>query len=236
MTMICRIGAAVLISAMMVTTATAQLAGDPQLGGQIYRGCVACHALQPGVHTSGPSLAGLWGQTSGSAKDFKRYSKGLLAAKIVWDADTLNAWIADPGAMVPGTFMTFRGIQKDQHRADLIAFLKIAMAPGGAAAVVKRNLAPQEYTAGQIPAPVKSLPPAAQVKQVRHCGDSYFVTTADGRETAYWEMNVRLKLDTRTTGPAANSPVIVGAGMVGDRVSIVFSKVAEIPRFIVEKC
>ena len=49
-------------------------------------------------------------------------------------------------------------------------------------------------------------------------------------------MNVRLKLDTRTTGPAANKPMIVGAGMVGDRVSIVFSNVAEIPRFVVEKC
>ena len=38
-------------------------------------------------------------------------------------------------------------------------------------------------------------------------------------------MNVRLKVDTRATGPAADIPVIVGAGMVGDRVSIVFSNI-----------
>ncbi len=233
---VCMLAFAALMTAVMTTTSMAQLAGDPERGGQIYRNCVSCHALQPGVHSSGPSLAGLWGQSPGSAKDFKRYSKELRGAKFVWDADTLNAWIADPGALVPGTFMNFRGIQKDQHRADLIAFLKIAMAPGGAEVVIGRNLVPREYTEGQIPSPVKSLPSSAQVKQVRHCGDSYFVTTADGRETPYWEMNVRLKLDTRTTGPAANKPMIVGAGMVGDRVSIVFSNVAEIPRFVVEKC
>jgi cytochrome c len=49
-------------------------------------------------------------------------------------------------------------------------------------------------------------------------------------------MNVRLKLDTRETGPQAGRPEIVGAGMVGDRVSIVFSSLQELSRFITEKC
>lgn len=223
-------------AALSFSGAAAQLTGDPKRGGQAYRQCIACHALQPDVHTTGPSLAELWGRKAGTAKDFLRYSKQLRAADITWDENTLNAWLADPATMVPGTFMVFRGIEKDQVRADLIAFLRIAMASGGAADVVKKGIVPADYTQGQVPEPLKSLPPEVQVKHVRHCGDSYFVTTGDGRETPYWEMNVRLKLDTRTTGPEADTPMIVRAGMFGDRVSIIFSRLDEIPRFVIEKC
>jgi cytochrome c len=37
-------------------------AGDAKRGAQVYRACVACvacHALEPGLHLSGPSLADL---------------------------------------------------------------------------------------------------------------------------------------------------------------------------------
>src|SRR3546814_3544749 len=56
-----------------------------------------------------------------------------------------------------------------------------------------------------LPISLTPTPPGAQVTRIRHCGDSYFVTTADGAETAHWEMNVRLKLDTRDTGPEPRS-------------------------------
>lgn len=236
MTMASKLVLAIPLSIGLAVPAVAQLNGDAKRGGQIYRDCAACHALQPGVHTSGPSLAGLWGKTAGSVKGFARYSKALQASKLTWNDDSLNAWIANPGATVAGTFMTYPGMAKEQDRADLIAFLKIAMARGGAASVVERGLVPQHFTEGQIPEPLKSQPTSAQVRSVRHCGDGFFVITRDGRETAYWEMNVRLKVDTRSTGPAAEIPVIVGAGMVGDRVSIVFSNIEEISRFVTKKC
>ena len=72
--------------------------------------------------------------------------------------------------------------------------------------------------------------------RVRHCGDTYFIKTADGAETPYWEMNVRLKLDTRDTGPAPGKPAVIGAGMTGDRVSIVFASLDELTSFVVEEC
>ena len=43
--------------------------------------------------------------------------------------------------MIPGTFMIFRGVSNNQERADLIAFLKPATVPGGAAAVVAKKVA-----------------------------------------------------------------------------------------------
>lgn len=222
--------------ALAAMTSTAQAGGDAKRGVQFYRACVSCHSLEPGAHLTGPSLAGLWGQRAGRADGFIRYSAGLKSAEFVWDETTLNAWVTNPKAMMPETYMIYRGLQNEQDRADLIAFLALAMAPDGAKTVVERGLVRAAEVRGQRPDPLGSPPPDARVTAIRHCRDSYFVTTANGVETPYWEMNVRLKLDTRSTGPQAGRPEIVGAGMVGDRVSIVFSSLQELTRFIAEKC
>jgi cytochrome c len=227
---------AVAAAAFPVALASAQGNGDPIRGGELYRACVACHSLLPDVHLTGPSLAGAFGRQAGRAPGFDRYSAGLKAAEFGWNQDTLNAWLANPRAMIPDTFMIFRGMEDDDARANLLAFLAIAMAPGGDEAVLAQGLAPQEYVRGQVPEPLTPAPAAQQVTAIRHCRESYFVTTADGAETPFFEMNVRLKLDTRETGPDAGKPVMVGAGMAGDRVSIVFAGIADLTRFVVEGC
>ena len=210
--------------------------GDPKRGAQLNRACVACHSLEPGVNLSGPSLAGLWDRPAGKNAAFKRYSKGLQSTDLMWNAQTLFAWVADPQVMVPGTYMTFRGIEEDQQRADLVAFLKLAMAPGGDKRVVDQGLLPVAFARGPRPDPLATAPDKMRVTAIRHCGDSYFITTADGVTTPFWEMNVRLKLDTRDTGPAPGKPVVAQAGMQGDRVTVIFSSVEEIKRFVEEKC
>lgn len=222
--------------ALAATTAEAQIAGDAARGAEHYRACFFCHSLEAGTHLTGPSLAGLWGRKAGQAERFVRYSRGLRAAALTWDEKTLDAWLADPQAVVPDTSMLFRGIGNERARADLIAFLAIAMAPGGADAVVEKGLMRREHTLGQKPEPLKSASAHAQVTKIRHCRDSYFITTADGVETPYWEKNVRLKLDTQETGPEPGKPVVIGAGMQGDRVSVVFSRLEEIARLIAEGC
>lgn len=222
--------------AAATSTAAAQEDGDAKRGAELYRGCVACHSLEPGIHLSGPSLAGLWGAQAGSIDGFVRYSPGLKAAEFAWDEITLNPWLAAPQSMVPDTYMTFRGLTDDAARADLIAFLAIAMAPGGHEEVVERGLIPETFARGQRPDPLRDAPDHARVTAIRHCGDSYFVTTADGVETPYWEMNVRLKIDSRDTGPPPGAPVAIGAGMMGDRVSVVFSGIDELGEFLQEAC
>jgi cytochrome c len=222
--------------ALAMVAGAAQAEGNAKRGVALYRACIGCHSLEPGAHLTGPSLAGLWGRKAGQVDGFIRYSPGLKSADFVWDENTLNAWLASPKAMIPETYMIYRGLQNDQDRADLIAFLALSMAPDGAKTVVERGLARTAEVRGQRPDPLGSPPPEVRVTAIRHCRDSYFVTTANGVETPYWEMNVRLKLDTRETGPQAGRPEIVGAGMVGDRVSIVFSSLQELSRFITEKC
>jgi len=64
------------------------------------------------------------------------------------------------------------------------------------------------------------------------CGDTYTVETADGKKQRVWEFNLRFKTDSSKDGPLPGKPVIVGAGMQGDRASVVFAGPAEIGNFI----
>jgi cytochrome c len=42
--------------------------------------------------------------------------------------------------------------------------------------------------------------------------------------------------DASGRGPAKNQPVIVGAGMMGDRADVIFADPSEISSFIASKC
>lgn len=90
--------------------------GDPEKGKQAYRACLSCHSLEPGRHMTGPSLADTWGRKVGRVEGFTRYSDALRSSGIVWNAETLDAWLENPRALIPGNRMTFRGIANRQAR------------------------------------------------------------------------------------------------------------------------
>lgn len=203
----------------------AQAGGDSARGAQLYRACVACHALAPGVNRTGPSLAGIWGREAGSLEDFKRYSAELKRVKFVWNETTLDAWLRDPQALVPGNYMTFRGIPDAGQRADLIAFLRTA-SDGKGAAQAPRFALPN----------LRDAPARARVSALRHCGDGYLVTNGEGVTRPYWEFNLRFKTDSSPSGPLPGAPVLVRQGMQGDRAQVVFSAPAEISTFIRDGC
>jgi cytochrome c len=83
---------------------------------------------------------------------------------------------------------------------------------------------------------LKKAPLAGQVESIRYCGDAYTVRTADGKESKVWEFNLRFKTDSSNLGPPAGRPVVIGAGMQGDRASVVFAAPEEISRFIKRSC
>ena len=218
--------------------ASAQNSDAARNGSPAYRLCAACHSLKPGVHLSGPSLADLWGKRAAKDESYGRYTQALkkASADISWDENTLNAWIADPQAMVPGTTMTFRGIKDNQTRSNLIAFLRLALAPGGDAAVVREGLISTHLAEGQIPPDLSLVGDNRRIKDIHHCRDAYYVTTADGAQFPFWETNVRMKTDSSARGPKKGEPVLLSSGMTGDRVSIVFSSLADLKAAIAERC
>lgn len=221
---------------LAASSLSAENDGDPRRGAQGYRACVACHALEPGLHLSGPSLGNVLGREAGSAEGYRRYSPALREASFEWNAATLDAWLSDPANMVPGNYMVFRGIEDHQARADLVAFLQVAGGPNGGRKAVVNGLIPARWVSAGAPTPLRNPSPTARVAAIRHCGDSYFIATEDGGERLYWEKNIRLKIDSEETGPPPGVPVILGAGMRGDRFSVIFSSLADLKAVVEEKC
>lgn len=103
-------------------------AADTRRGEEIFRKCITCHTLEPGGRNRvGPRLAGLFGRTAGTVSDY-RYTDALRQSGIVWNDKTLDAYLKDSEAFVPGTKM-YGGLTLDADRADLIAYLRRATAP-----------------------------------------------------------------------------------------------------------
>jgi cytochrome c len=208
-------------------------AGDAKRGAQVFGQCMACHSVQPGEHQTGPSLAHVWGRQAGTVEGFTRYSDAIKRSGITWSEAALDKWLAAPAQLVPGTSMTFAGIKERQARQDVIAYLK----------AVDENKAPQAKGGGggmmgmaRQKTDLKTAPPAGQVRSIRHCGDTYTIETADGQTEKIWEFNLRFKTDSSKLGPRPGQPVAVGAGMQGDRASIVFASPKEISAAIAESC
>lgn len=105
-------------------------ASETQLhqGERIFRDqCSGCHSLEPGEHRAGPSLAGLIGRPAASLDDYT-YSQALEKADHDWSAETLDRFLADPQAFVPGTAMVFWGLD-DTTRERVIRYLEHVAAP-----------------------------------------------------------------------------------------------------------
>ncbi|ADZ71125.1 c-type cytochrome [Polymorphum gilvum] len=118
---------------LTLLSASPVLAGeaDAARGETLYKACKTCHQIGDGARNGvGPHLDALFGRVAGSLDGFKYSSamKAKGAAGLAWDEATLDAYLAKPQALVPGTRMSFRGMQAEHDRADLIAYLKAASA------------------------------------------------------------------------------------------------------------
>jgi cytochrome c len=130
--------------------------------------------------------------------------------------------------------MTFRGISDEKARSDLIAFLKEATKPGHVRMAQSGGMGGM-MGGGKAPN-LKKLEPEDQVRKVTYCGDTYVVTTGDGKAHKFWERNLRFKTDSSTDGPEKGAPAIAGAGMMGDRASVIFSAPEEWTQFVKREC
>jgi cytochrome c len=85
--------------------------------------CQACHTFNKGGRNLvGPNLWGVVGRPKASEAGFN-YSAALKAKGGTWTIDDLNQFINNPRGYLPGTNMTFAGIQRGSERADVLAYL-----------------------------------------------------------------------------------------------------------------
>jgi cytochrome c len=106
----------------LLPLAAARAGGDPARGEARFQECAACHRLEAGANEVGPSLHGIFMRKAGELADF-RYSPAMKRSGIVWTAQTIEQYIADPQAMIPANRMPYAGMASAADRADLIAYL-----------------------------------------------------------------------------------------------------------------
>ncbi len=87
--------------------------------------CAGCHALDK--TTVGPPLAGVVGRKAAATPSYP-YSAALKQSGIVWDAASLDKWLAGAQQDVPGALMPV-SIGDARTRADIIAYLQSESGP-----------------------------------------------------------------------------------------------------------
>jgi len=95
-------------------------------GKRLFLYCSACHTVGAGEPDKvGPNLHGIIGAAAGTRGSYA-YSAALKGSASVWSAQTVDTWLKQPTALVPGTKMTFAGLPKADDRTDVIAYLTAA--------------------------------------------------------------------------------------------------------------
>ncbi|WP_084461106.1 c-type cytochrome [Curvibacter gracilis] len=96
------------------------LAGSASRGQALYQErCAACHAVD--TNDAGPLHRGVLGRRAGTVPGFD-YSPALRASRLVWTRQSLDAWLRNPEALIPGQAMDEQ-VADPQARQDLIAYL-----------------------------------------------------------------------------------------------------------------
>lgn len=110
---------------LLTLAAPAGPAQADEVGESVFRRkCQACHTVTPGQHRVGPSLHGMFDRPGGTAPGFRNYSKGLKEWGQGWDDAALDAYLADPRALIKDNRMIFLGLREGTERQAVIAYLK----------------------------------------------------------------------------------------------------------------
>ncbi|MDU9005794.1 c-type cytochrome [Sedimentitalea todarodis] len=111
---------------LMALTVPAFAEGDADKGEKVFKKCKACHAVgEDAKNKVGPVLNGIVGSPAGANPDFK-YSDAMteMAAEgLVWDEESLTAFLTKPKDFMKGTKMSFAGLRKEADTENVIAYL-----------------------------------------------------------------------------------------------------------------
>lgn len=121
-----RLPLAGLLSLTLVHAAmAADCVPDQGHGAQVFANeCAVCHSVtKNATGMMGPNLAGVVGRKSGSLAGFN-YSQAMRNKDINWQIETLEQFITQPQAFVPGTYMPYMGLASADDRQAVGCYLK----------------------------------------------------------------------------------------------------------------
>jgi cytochrome c len=117
------VGSVILAVVLPFALAGSSAAADVEAGKTVFKKCALCHTAESGKNKVGPSLFAIVGRKSASLPNYN-YSDAMKNFNHTWTPETLDTYLTDPHAMVPGTKMIFPGIKDKTERANLIAYLE----------------------------------------------------------------------------------------------------------------
>ena len=96
-----------------------------------FRKCAGCHKIEEGKKGGmGPNLWGIYGSPAGQVEGY-RYSKWLKDSGIVWNRESLHAWLSDRktreeyfGKEVFKTKMMWTGNKKEEDMNAILDYLE----------------------------------------------------------------------------------------------------------------
>jgi len=143
-------GIAALLAAglLLVIPAAGAWSAEPERGKELFAQCKRCHQVGGGAaNRIGPHLNDVFARAAGSLAGF-RYSqamRGAGAGGLVWGEATLDAFLADPHAFVPGSRMNFDGMEGADERAALLAWLSGFSGDHSDLSPAEPTATPEEY-------------------------------------------------------------------------------------------
>ena len=131
---------ALLLAGFLLWPAGQAVAQDAAAGEKVYKKCMTCHRIGPNAKNAvGPEHNNLIGRTAGTVPKFNysKLNKAAGAAGLVWNDETLFAYLADPNGFLKGflkekghteqavgsTKMAFK-LPSEKERKDVIAYIK----------------------------------------------------------------------------------------------------------------
>ncbi|MCV0369127.1 c-type cytochrome [Filomicrobium sp.] len=120
-----RTTAAALLTAGFIVALDKQTEAQEKNEGQIAynNACRTCHTTDEGDNRLGPNLHNIIGRKAGAAEGYN-YSSAMKNAGFTWDEAKLDAFIANPDAVVSGNNMKpFSGITDEAERKKIVDYL-----------------------------------------------------------------------------------------------------------------
>lgn len=121
---------ALVVTVLATTISTSTFAQGTVDGERQFRTrCASCHSTEAGQNRVGPHLSGILGRVAGAVEG-ARYSAAMKSSGIVWNAQQLDDYLANPRQVVPGTSMPV-GLPNAAQRAQVIEYLRTVSAGNG---------------------------------------------------------------------------------------------------------
>ena len=120
--------AKLLVFLPLILASVSAARADAVRGERVFQRCYACHSVVAAEDKlPGPNLRCVLGRRAGTLPGFE-FSPAMIEAGaargLVWTRAMLDAFLADPQRVVPGTTMGMPGLAGDDDRRDVIDYLE----------------------------------------------------------------------------------------------------------------